>query len=161
MGVLMPAEFHTLISGDIAAASDVTVNVKGGSVTATLKKALRDKLRNIERGFAGAALQFADGNVLVLLGETGDEQAPGYKVRRLGPYRFELELEIEHDEEIGEVEAAFLRLKRNQFVHDRLDITAPVTAEEYEASVNQRLASVRAARMVASKQVVTSKLRAK
>ena len=67
----------TPITGDIAASADVTINTKGGSVTAILKKSLRDRLGALSDHLAGAALQFASGQSVLLLAGAGSGALAG------------------------------------------------------------------------------------
>src|ERR1700681_2708531 len=101
------------ILGDVVAREDVTVNTKGGSMTATLKKPLREKLGELGTSLSGAAVEFASGQAVVLL-----SRVPGaanadlpVRVRKVGLNRFEIGIESDDDEEVDEVTAAFLRLK--------------------------------------------------
>lgn len=136
------AELHP-ITGDVAATADVTINTKGGSTTATLRKALRDRLGRLGDQMAGAAVEFATGQALVLLsGGSGAADAAPVRVRKIGRNRFEIELEVEEDEEVDEVTAAFLRLKKDQFERGLLNLSAPMTADALEARMKKRFAAI-------------------
>jgi len=118
------------IVGDVAASADVTVNSKGGSVTATLKKALRDQLSQKTGPLAGAALRFATGEAVVLL--TGAGAAP-VRVRRTGDNRFEIELQGDVEESVDAMTDAFLTLKKEAFRLGKLELSEPMTLEEWRA----------------------------
>ncbi|MDE8652825.1 hypothetical protein [Novosphingobium album (ex Liu et al. 2023)] len=139
-----------MITGDIAAAADVTVNSKGGSATATLKKVLRDRLGRMGNHLSGAALQFANGQAIVLLaGAATDAPAAGeVRVRQTGRNRFEIELDEDGADEIDEVTASFLRLKKDQFEKGQLKLSAPMSASDWKSKTDQELAEAR--RLIAS-----------
>ena len=136
---------RTAITGDIAAAADVTVNTKGGSVTATLKKSLRDRLGDVTDHLAGAALQFAPGQSVVLLAGAmvGAAAHMELRVRRTGRNRFEIELEDDGAEEVDEVTAAFLRLKKDQFGKGLLKLSEPMTSADWRKKMDIELAEAR------------------
>lgn len=133
------------ITGDIAATADVTVNTKGGSYTATLKKALRDRLGGMGSQLTGAALQFANGQAIVLLaGAAEGAIASGeLRVRQTGRNRFEIELDDDGAEEIDEVTATFLRLKKDQFQKGQLRLSDPMTASDWRAKMDDELTEAR------------------
>lgn len=131
--------------GDIAVAADVTVNSKGGSMTATLKKALREKLGDLGEQLAGAALQFTTGQAIVLLSTAGGGVQAPIRVQRTGRNRFEIELEAGGDDEVDEVTAAFLSLKKQQFVSGDLKLMTPVTAQQLKAEADEQMAAAREA----------------
>ncbi len=133
----MSKESFNAITGDVVVTTDVTVNTKGGSMTATLKKSLREKLGESGGRLLAATMEFATGQSIVLLsGSSGTAElnAPVH-VRRIGRNRFEVELQTGEDEEIDEVTAAFLRLKKDQFEKGKLQLTAPVTASGWRVAV--------------------------
>lgn len=138
------------ITGDIAAAADVTVNSKGGSVTATLKKSLRDRLGRMTNHLSGAALQFANGQAIVLLaGASAGAFAGGeVRVRQTGRNRFEIEFDDDGVDEIDEVTASFLRLKKDQFEKGQLKLSAPMSAEDWRKATDAQLSEAR--RLIAS-----------
>lgn len=135
------------ILGDVAAREDITINTKGGSMTATLKKPLREKLGELGASLSAAALEFASGQAVVLL-----SRVPGaantdrpVRVRKVGLNRFEIGIESDGDEEADEVTAAFLRLKKDLFGKGKLRLSAPVTAAEWRAEMDAKVAAVEAA----------------
>ncbi|MEO2039962.1 hypothetical protein D6851_04135 [Altericroceibacterium spongiae] len=134
----------TPITGDIAASADVTINTKGGSVTAILKKSLRDRLGALSDHLAGAALQFASGqSVLLLAGAGSGALAGAVRVRKTGQNRFEIVLDGDEAEEIDEVTATFLRLKKDQFEKGLLNLSEPMTAVDWRKQMDADLADVR------------------
>ena len=140
-------ELTQAIVGDIVAAMDVTINTKGGSMTATLRKALRDKLGELGDHLSAAALQFATGQAILLLraGTGSATSSPPVRVRRLGKNRFEIELETGDDEDIDEVTVAFLRLKEDQFKKGILALSEAATADEWRAEMDRKLDIAKAA----------------
>jgi hypothetical protein len=133
--------------GDVAAASGVTVNSKGGSLTATLKKALREKLGDVADfggQLAGAAVQFPGGPAVVLLSPASGLTSP-IRVQQTGRNRFEIELDSGEGEEVDEVTAAFLRLKQQQFVSGELELMGPAGAEQLAAEAGSQMAEAREA----------------
>ena len=133
--------------GDVAAASGVTVNSKGGSLTATLKKALREKLGDVDGlggQLAGAAVQFAGGPAVVLLSAASGLKSP-IRVQQTGRNRFEIELDSGDEEDVDEVTAAFLRLKQQQFVSGELELMAPAGSEQLATEADSQMAKARAA----------------
>ena len=128
---------HVSIVGDIAASTDVTVNSKGGSMTATLRKVLRDGLGPVDRNLAGATIEFANGQGVVLLG--GKAGQSDIRVRRLGPNRFELGLNEVEGQDITPLEAAFLALKREQLENGELETAEPVDAAGWRRRSAKRM----------------------
>lgn len=56
-----------------------------------------------------------------------------YRVRRTGKHSIEISIENQNDDEIDEVAAAFIELKKRHFVDSQLALSAPMTADEFEA----------------------------
>lgn len=135
------------ITGDIAASSDVTVNTKGGSMTATLRKPLRDLLPDKMGHLSGAALEFEGGEAVVILaGSTKRYHSPtGVQVRRVSRNIFEIEMETEDgkSEEVDVVTAAFLTIKEKQLARGTLRLSDPMSAEGWRAKTDAELAEVR------------------
>lgn len=145
----MTQKFHTnAISGDVAIMANVTLNTKGGSTTAIIKKPLRDRLGKVGDHLAAATLEFATGQALILLmgaiPGVPKGRAP-LRVRRTGRNRFEIELESDGDAEIDEVTAAFLRLKKHLFEKGKLRLSEAVTAEEWRTAMDKKIAVAEAA----------------
>ena len=116
------------ITGDIAAAADVTVNTKGGWYTAILKKSLRERLGRIGDHLTGAAIQFANGQAIVVLaGGMASDAAFGneFRVRQIARDPFEIELQDGEGDEVDEVTASFLRMKKDQFEKGQLRFSTP------------------------------------
>lgn len=136
------------IIGDVVATEIVTVNNKGGSVAAILKKPLRERLgAGTAEPLSGAAVEFETGQTVVLLSrQAGTEGGVStLRVRKVGANRFEIGIAA-NDEDIDGVTAAFLRLKMDLFEKGKLHLDDPLTAEEWRAEMHQKLAGARAAR---------------
>lgn len=133
------------ITGDVAATADVTVNTKGGSTTAILKKTLRDRLGGIHNHLNGAALQFANGQAIVVIAgaATGAVTAGQLRVRQTGRNRFEIEADSDDAVEVDEVTASFLRLKKDQFEKQQLHLSDPMSAAEWRTKLDGELAEAR------------------
>ena len=134
------------ITGDVVATADVTINTKGGSTTATLRKAVRERMGTLGHHLSAAAVQFATGQTILLLSGGSDAataNAPVH-VRKIGRNRFEIELETDDDEEIDEVTAAFLRLKRDQFEKGKLRLSEPLTADQWRDAMDKKFAAAEA-----------------
>lgn len=142
-------ELTQVITGDVEAITVVTVNTKGGSMTATLKKALREKLGEIGGRLTAAAVQFATGQAILLLSPSGDSSsiAP-VRVHRIGKNRFEIELDTGEDEEIDNVTAAFLQLKQDQFEKGKLALMPPVNADQWRTETEKSMDAARRAMRV-------------
>jgi len=139
---------HPRIVGDIASVTHVSVNTKGGSLSATLKKGIRESLSTVGDRLTAAALEFASGSSVVLLsGGMAGSGATSIRVVRTGRNRFEIELDTGEEEEVDDLTAAFLMLKVDQFKKDRLRLLPAVSAEEWRAEMDEkfRQAEARAA----------------
>ncbi len=124
--------------GDVVATEDVAINTKGGSMSATLKKPLRERLGDVGMA-AGAALEFDTGQAVVILSRrSGTSEAP-VRIRKLGTNRFELRIDGGDDVEIDGVTAAFLRLKRALFERGELELSVPVSADRWRAAIAAKL----------------------
>ena len=135
---------HTpTITGDVAAVSQVTVNTKGGSVTATLKKAIRDRLGKIGGQLSAAALEFGNGSSVVLMSAGSVETS--LRVHKIGANRFEIEIINEQEEEIDNVAAAFINLKKSQFEAGTLPLMEPITADQWREEMDKKLSGAIAA----------------
>lgn len=132
--------------GDIAAMSDVSVNTKGGSLNATLKKGIREMLGEVGDHLTAAALQFSSDQAVVLLsGQRGAGAASSVRVSRISKNRFEIELDVGDHEEIDDFTAAFLMLKIEQFKRNRLSLLPAVTAEDWQAEMDEKFRTAEAA----------------
>ncbi len=120
-----------IFSGDVVASTEVTVNTKGGSTTAILRKDLRDTLGDIGTRLSAAALQFAAGPAVVLL--SPERTGRHVRVQRLGDNRFEIDLDTGDGAEIDDITAAFLTLKLAQFKGGELSLSEPMTAAQWRA----------------------------
>ena len=113
-----PPDNRPRFSGDVTAQAPVTINSKGGSVTATLRKALIETIGAIGPRMAAATVEVAPDHSLVLLAETG--AADRFHIRNRGGGLIEISVEDAGDAEIDGITEAFLRLKTEQFVRDDL-----------------------------------------
>lgn len=129
------------IRGDVQALAEVAVHAGSGSLTATLRKPLREALGTVGERLAGAALRFEAGPGVVLLGAPGEA---ALRVQRLGPNRFEITLDTGADVEVDEATAAFLALKLDQLRAGRLDLTPPMTPAELRAATAAKRAAAEA-----------------
>ena len=121
--------------GDVEAATSASVSTKGGSLTATLKKALRERLGEPAGGqLAAAALKFGSGQSLVLLG--GGEHA-NVRVSRISANRFEIALDDQEDATVDDLTAAFLALKIEQFKRGETDLRGPIEAADWLAGIEE------------------------
>jgi hypothetical protein len=137
---LMRKRRHPLpIVGDVDTATEVSVNTKGGSLSTTLKKGIRESLGEVGYGLTAAALRFDTGEGVVLLSGAPESEAPAsVRVSRIGSNRFEVELDSGEGEEIDDLTAAFLTLKIDQFKKGRLHLTGPVDADEWKAEMDEK-----------------------
>jgi hypothetical protein len=139
---MAPVELSPII-GDIAASADVTIHTKGGSVTATLKKPLRDTLGALQDHHPGAALQFANGqSVVLLVGASNEPQGGAFRVHRINSNRYEIVFEDESEQDVDPVTAAFLHLKSDQFRKGMLRLSEPMTAEDWRKQTSRDLEEV-------------------
>jgi hypothetical protein len=146
-GCTMPEKQELPFTGDVVARADLTINTKGGSTTAILKKAIRERLGALGQHLPAAALEFSTGQAIVLLAGNTASQESWLPVRvcRVGRNRFEIAIETDASEEVDEVTAAFLRLKRDQFAKGTLRLVGPVTAEEWRADMDRQIGAAEAA----------------
>lgn len=105
-----------VISGDVVV-DDVTVNQKGGSLTATLKKMLRTNLNTAAGYLLGARMDFAGGTSCVLMTpalEAEDSAARQLRVTRVSPHRFLVDLVEEDEATVDPMTEALLVLLQQQ-----------------------------------------------
>lgn len=127
------------IVGDVVAATEVSVNTKGGSLSTTLRKGIRETLGEVGDHLTAASLQFETGEAVILLGGAAGSDTPmSVRVSRIGANRFEVELDSGEDEEIDDLTAAFLMIKLDQFKKGRLGLTEPITADEWRAEMDEK-----------------------
>jgi hypothetical protein len=83
------------ISGDVIV-DEVSLNQKGGSLTATLKKPIRAGLDIAAGHLSGALLKFAGGVTCVLMAPAEkspkEDETPRFRVTRVSPHRFVVDL---------------------------------------------------------------------
>jgi hypothetical protein len=133
------------IVGDVTALVDVTIHQKGGSLTATLKKPLGERVGAEVRSISGAAVDFETGQSVVILSPQPDGSAQVH-VRRVGLNRFEIAIDDGRDIEVDPVTAAFVQLQIALFAKGKLPLDEPVTADVWDATIDAKLARARAAR---------------
>ena len=127
------------IVGDVSTVTNVSVNTRGGSLSATLKKGIRESLGEVGERLTAASLQFASGEAVVLLrGGAGRGASRSVRVSRISKNRFEVELETGEETEIDDLTAAFLLLKIDQFKKNKLLLVPPVTAAEWQAEMGEK-----------------------
>lgn len=132
-------------SGDIVAMADVAVNTNSGSLIATLKKGIREKLGRVGDKLSAAVLQFSNGQSVVLLSGTADSVAPAsVRVTQLGNNRFEVELDTGEDKEVDKLTAAFLMAKADQFEKAKLPLLPSVTADQWQENMEATFAEAEA-----------------
>lgn len=132
------------LHGDVVALTEITVDRRSGSLRATLKKELQERLGPIGNQLTAAALQFASGPSAVLLCGTGGGAAVAIGVHRVGANRYEIELETGEDTEVDDVTAAFLVLKIDQFKKGRLPLLPAVTADEWQEEMDEKFRAAEA-----------------
>lgn len=134
----MPRQKDVIV-GDVTASSDVSVNRKGGSVTTTLKKVLRERLNLVGNHMYAATMQFSSGQSLLLMrGETENPRS-AVRVTQVARNRFEIELADDGDDDpVDDLTAAFVMAKRELFKKGELELTAPVSADDFEREVQAK-----------------------
>lgn len=136
------AEMVHRISGDVSASTDVTVNTKGGSTTATLRKDLRDQLGDVGGHLLGATVPL--GGDLSALVMVPDRPGQGrVRVQRSGHNRFEVVLDDDGATEDPLLDA-FLRIKVAQFTAGQLDLTVPMSVDDWQERRARREAEAEA-----------------
>jgi hypothetical protein len=136
------AEAVQKISGDVSASTDVTVNTKGGSTTATLRKDLREQLGDLGDHLLGATVRL--GGDLSALIMVPDRPGQGnVRVQRSGRNRFEVVLDDDGAAEDPLLDA-FLRVKVAQFTAGQLDLTAPMSVDGWQERRARREAEAEA-----------------
>ena len=127
-------------SGAVAAQASVRVNAKGGSSTVTLRKALADLVQLRGTELDAAAIQLENGQSFLLMGV--EEDMGGHvHVEQTGRNRVELVFGEDEALEIDPVTEAFLQLKLALFKKGKLNLTGPVSAEDWAASVSDEIRS--------------------
>lgn len=123
--------------GDVAKATPVKVEPRAGNLVANLQ-ALGEHMKVRNQLLNGAALQFEDGQSVVLL-SGADAKDRRLVITKTGIDRYEIVRDGAEDVRVDEVETAFLRLKINQFVSGKLKLSAPMDAKAWKATMRQRL----------------------
>lgn len=106
-----------IILGDVVV-HPVTVNQKGGSLTATLKKALRADWTVASGRLHGARMEFGNGVACVLMAPevagTIDISTPRFHVTQVSPSRFQVDLLGEDTPTMEPMTAALLSILKEQ-----------------------------------------------
>ena len=123
-----------LVYGDVTI-EQTRLNVKGGSMTATLKKALRAAFDEGANEAVGARLDFPDHHSLVLLAPigiaTGESDALGrVQITRVHERRFMVELVDDDSPKLEETTKAFLTILVEQAREGRRKVVDSETARE-------------------------------
>lgn len=122
--------------GDVhGGTAEITLNRKGGSLTATLKKVITDQVvafRDATKVF-GTAISLGDGDGLVLLSTLVDEDDPNIAMRQISENRFEVVIGEEAQVELDAVSMALLGLKEVEISEGRANLSAPMTGEDIRA----------------------------
>lgn len=128
------------IVGEDLVFTELTVNTKGGAMSAILKKAIRESLGEVGGRLGAASLKFAAGPSVVLLtgGHSAETAATQVRVSRVGKNRFMVDLETGETVETDEVTDAFVRLKIEQFKMGRLELLPAVSADEWLAEMDEK-----------------------
>ena len=124
----------THIVGDVKSVS-VKV-VKGGHLAAEIKPLAKGVTVRNDR-LEGAALQFASGAPVVLL-SGHDSGGEALSVKRAGANRYVIAREGPKDVKVDSVEAAFLRLKIEQFASGELNLSSAMTAKTWGGLARER-----------------------
>lgn len=130
--------------GEISAQDDLRTNTKGGSITAILKKGLATAFGLVDaRGaqtqtLAAAAVQIDSAHRLLLM-TVKESFGTAIQVRRTGKHSVELSVSEEETDEIDEVATSFIEIKKKLFAQGRLNLTAPMDADAFEALSDRAL----------------------
>lgn len=131
--------------GEIISQDDLRTNIKGGSVTATLKQML---LRAVgidpaSLGTGGdtkhlsAAAVAIDSNTNLLLMAPGDSSR--LRVSRTSKNSIEITVVDEDDEGMDAIAGAFVAFKKRLFEEGKLNLSTPMTADEFENMTDEAL----------------------
>ena len=110
-------------------ATEISLNRKGGSLTATLKKALTDQVSafsGISKMY-GAAIPLEDGDGLVVLSTLVDEDDPQVTMRRVSENRYEIVVGEEETVSLDPVTLALLNLKEAEIASGRAELAEKTT----------------------------------
>lgn len=135
--------------GEISAQDDLRINAKGGSIAAILKKGLATAFGLVDaRGgpaqtLAAAAVEIDSAHRLLLM-TVKESFGTAIQVRRTGKHSVELSVSEEETDEIDEVAASFVAIKKKLFAEGRLNLTAPMDADAFEALADRALTEAHA-----------------
>lgn len=131
------------IVGDVASTSDVRLEANGMFVTASLNRKMGSPL--LKQGkfahYTGARVDLDNGNFVILSGEP--KKGNDVVVRRVGKNSVYISMSGGDVVEVDDVEAAFLRLKLNDFSRGEVELSGPMTASEWRGSIGPRLSEAR------------------
>ncbi|AXQ96078.1 hypothetical protein D0Z66_20340 (plasmid) [Cereibacter sphaeroides] len=146
---MMTAMETPRFKGEISAQDDLRTNAKGGSFAAILKKRLATALGLADAPggqtqiLAAATVEIDSAHRLLLM--TAKESfGTTIQVRRTGKHSVELSVLEEETDEIDEVAASFVEFKKKLFARGRLNLTAPMDADAFEALADHALAEAQA-----------------
>ncbi len=143
----MSAEkFVKRFKGEIGVQDELSTNAKGGSITVTLKRRIAMALgmanvaaapalpaKSATSRLAAVTVEIDEANTLLLMTTQESMHSSKFCVRRTGKHSIDISVENQDDDEIDEVAAAFIELKRQQYMDGQLALTTPMTADEFEA----------------------------
>lgn len=118
----------------------ITINHKGGSPAAILKKSVRGALDSSDHSF-GAKMEFAPGVSCLLMapGEIESKDDDGHTrkilVQRVSPYRYVIDLASEEEKEvIDPVTRATLKILEDKLAAGKL---TPLTWDEFDSELSE------------------------
>lgn len=132
------------IVGDVIL-DEVNVNQKGGSLTATLKKTIRNGLSVAAGHLDGALLQFEEGVACVLMASSitqDDHNEPHrFRVTRVSPQRFVVDLVDEQAPTVDPVTQAVLLLLQEQIKEGAVRFLEPPSQKRCLSNCERSLRS--------------------
>jgi len=141
-----PADATPTITGDVVV-EEVTLNRKGGSLTATLKRGIRAGLNADPGLFYGARLDFAAGGACVLMapaaksaGAASEADTPRFHVTRVSPHRFVVDLVDDGAPVVDPMTEALLIILREQVKAGQRKIVPADDSAGMFASIREKLA---------------------
>ncbi|TGD60470.1 hypothetical protein EYC08_20725, partial [Tabrizicola sp. WMC-M-20] len=96
---------------------------------------------------AAAAVEIDSGHRLLLM-TVKEPFGTAIQVRRTGKHSVELSVSEEETDEIDEVAASFVAIKKKLFADGRLNLTAPMDADAFEALADRALTEAHACHRV-------------
>ncbi len=121
--------------GDVQNSAEISLNRKGGSLTATLKKVLTGQIaafQDISKVF-GTSISLPGGDGLVVLSSLVEDDDPDVHMRKLSDTRYEIVIGEEPMQELDPVSLGLLSLKEADIAAGRAELSAPMSAEDIRA----------------------------